>query len=59
MTCAGILEQSMGARNRVRIGLSYRSEYYLLQCLPALEEWNVEKAFAIAFDYVFQYENRF
>ncbi len=24
ITCAGIFKQSMGARNRVRIGLSYR-----------------------------------
>ncbi len=36
--CAGILEQSMGARNRVGIGLSYRPAR--LQRLAGSIHWN-------------------
>jgi hypothetical protein len=35
--CAGILDQSMGARNRVRIGMSYRSvRLHLAESIPGL-----------------------
>jgi hypothetical protein len=37
--CAGILEQSMGARNRVGIGLSYRPAK--LHSLAELIHWNL------------------
>ncbi len=38
--CAGILEQSIGARNRVRIRLSYRSArlHRLVESIPRLHK---------------------
>ncbi len=38
LTCAGILEQSMGARNQLGIGLSYRPTW--LHRLAELIPWN-------------------
>ncbi len=38
LSCAGIFKQSMGARNQVRKGLSYRPAR--LHCLAELVPWN-------------------